>query len=49
MRNDEKFTKGCEKVHSPPLDLLYTATLPGIYISTMVELYIHHGRYICPL
>ncbi|WP_279122410.1 hypothetical protein [Bacteroides acidifaciens] len=32
MRNDEKFTKGCEKVHSPPLNLLYTATLPGIYI-----------------
>ncbi|WP_262886964.1 hypothetical protein [Bacteroides acidifaciens] len=32
MRNDEKFTKGCEKVHSPPLNLLYTATLLGIYI-----------------
>lgn len=38
MRNNEKFTKDCEKVHSPPLNLLYTSALLGIYI--------HYGRYI---
>ena len=32
MRNDKKFTKGCEKVHSPPMNGLNTTTLMGIYI-----------------
>lgn len=32
MKNDEKFTKGCEKVHSPPLVFLSTTVLLGIYI-----------------
>lgn len=56
MRNDEKFTKGCEKVHSPPLVFLSTTVLLGIYIHyggsyifTTVGIYVQHDGYISPI
>ena len=39
MRNDEKFSKGCEKVHSPPMNGLNTTTLMGIYIHRSRSIY----------
>lgn len=41
MKNEEKFTKGCEKDHSPPLR--------SIGQFRLVNIYIYRGVYIFPL
>lgn len=39
MKNRKKFTKGCEKVHSPPSNPLRYSRFPGIYTHRAGHIY----------